>query len=305
MTMKILISGASGLIGRSLTKAFREEGHTVAHFVRAGGAGSPGDIAWDPATANVDVAAMEGVDAVIHLSGASIADRRWSPARKAILRSSRIDSTRLIVDAMGKMQRKPRAFLCASATGYYGNRGDDILTEDSERGIGFLPLLTRDWEAEALRAEEFGIRTVRMRFGIILSADGGALPQMILPFKFGAGGKLGSGKQWMGWIALEDVVGIVEAMIADERYHGAVNVVAPNPVQNEEFTRVLGRVMQRPAIFAAPAFALRLALGEMADALLLASQRAQPERLAAMGYAFRFVDLEGALRAILTKSQNS
>lgn len=303
--MKILISGASGLVGMALTTKFREEGHTVAHFVRPGGVATAGEVAWDPATANVDLAAMEGADAVIHLSGASVANGRWSPARKAILRSSRIDTTRLMVDALGKMRQKPRVLLCASATGYYGNRGDEILTEESDRGIGFLPLLTRDWEAEAMRAEEFGIRTVRMRFGIILSADGGALPQMILPFKWGAGGKLGSGKQWMGWIALEDVVGIVSAMIADVRFHGAVNVVAPNPVRNEEFTQVLARLLRRPAIFAAPAFALRLAVGELADALLLSSQRVQPERLAAIRYKFRHPDLEPALRSILGKTHKS
>jgi uncharacterized protein len=301
--MKILISGASGLVGKALTTKFREEGHAVAHFVRRGAPTSPGDVAWDPAAANVDVAAMEGADAVVHLSGASVANGRWSPARKAILRSSRIDSTRLLVDALGKMQQKPRVFLCASATGYYGNRGDEILTEESERGFGFLSLLARDWEAEAIRAEAIGIRTVRMRFGVILAADGGALPQMILPIKFGAGGRLGSGKQWLSWIALDDVVGIIRALLADERFTGAINVVAPNPVRNEEFTRVLARVLHRPAFLPAPAFALRLALGEMADALLLSSQRVQPQRLAEAGYPFRFANLEPALRAILEKAQ--
>jgi uncharacterized protein (TIGR01777 family) len=300
--MKILISGASGLAGTALTKSFRAERHTVAHFVRPGGAASPGDIAWNPARASVDVAAMEGADAVVHLSGASIGDGRWTAARKAALRSSRVDSTRLLVDALGKMRRKPSAFLCASAIGYYGNRGDEILTEESERGIGFLPLLARDWEAEAIRAEEIGIRTVRMRFGVILSAEGGALPQMIVPFKFGVGGRLGSGKQWMSWIALEDVVGITRAMIADERFHGAINVVAPEPVQNEGFTRVLAHVLHRPAIFPAPAFALRLAFGEMADALLLVSQRVRPARLAAAKYAFQCANLEAALRGILAKT---
>jgi uncharacterized protein len=303
--MKILISGASGLAGAALTKALRAEGHTVAHFVRPGSAAGPGDVAWDPASANVDVAAMEGADAVIHLSGASIADGRWSPARKAILRSSRIDSTRLLVDALGKMRQKPHVFLSASATGYYGNRGDEILTEESERGFGFLPLLARDWEAEAIRAEVTGIRTVRMRFGVILTADGGALPQIVLPFKFGAGGRLGSGKQWFSWIALDDVVGIIREMLTDERFTGAVNLVAPNPVQNVEFTHVLAGVLHRSAIFPAPAFALRLVLGEMADALLLSSQRVRPERLAETGYPFRFANLEPALRWILAKVRNS
>jgi uncharacterized protein (TIGR01777 family) len=248
---------------------------------------------------------MEGADAVIHLSGASIGEGRWTAARKAVLRSSRVDSTRLLVDALGKLRQKPRVFLCASAIGYYGNRGDEILTETSERGTGFLALVARDWEAEAMRAEASGIRPVAMRFGVILSADGGALPRMAVPFKFGVGGRLGSGSQWMSWIALDDVVGIIRAMIADKGFRGAVNVVAPESVRNAEFTRVLARVLQRPAIFPAPAFALRMALGEMVDSLLLVSQRVRPERLAAAGYAFRYADLEAVLRAILGKPRNS
>jgi uncharacterized protein len=299
--MKILISGATGLVGTALTKAFRAEGHTVGHFVRPGAVASSDDVAWDPVTANVNLAAMEAADVVIHLSGASIGNGRWTAARKAILRSSRIDSTRLMVDAMARLRRKPRAFLCASAIGFYGSRGDEILTEESERGIGYLPLLARDWEAEAMRAEVSGIRTVRMRFGVILAAEGGALPRMITPFKFGVGGKLASGKQWMSWIALEDVVGIIRAMIADEKLEGAINAVAPNPLRNEDFTRALAGVMHRPAILPAPAFALRLALGEMADALLLVSQRVKPERLISMNHTFRYTNLESALRAVLAK----
>jgi uncharacterized protein (TIGR01777 family) len=252
--------------------------------------------------ANVDIAAMECADAVIHLSGASIGEGRWTAARKAVLHSSRVDSTRLLVDALGKLKQKPRVFLCASAIGYYGNRGGEVLTEESERGIGFLPLLARDWEAEAIRAEELGVRTVRMRFGVILSDKGGALPRMILPFRLGVGGRLGSGKQWMSWIALEDVVGIIRAMIADERFGGSVNLVTPNPIENVEFTQVLARVLNRPTIFPAPAFALRLALGEMADALLLVSQRVRPERVLAAEYAFQHADLEAALRATLAKA---
>lgn len=299
--MKILISGATGLVGTALTNTFRAEGHTVARFVRPGGTASVGDVAWDPATASVDLAALEGTDVVIHLSGASIGEGRWTVERKALLRSSRIDSTRLLVDALGRLRRKPRAFLCASAIGFYGNRGDEILTEESERGIGYLPLLARDWEAEAMRAEVAGIRTVRMRFGVIFSSVGGALPRMVAPFKFGLGGRLGSGKQWMSWITLEDVVEIIREMIADEQLQGAINVVAPNPVRNEEFTRVLAGVLQRPAVLPAPAFALRLALGEMADALLLVSQRVRAERLVATGYAFRCGSLDAALRRILAK----
>jgi uncharacterized protein (TIGR01777 family) len=242
---------------------------------------------------------MEGTDAVVHLSGASIANGRWTAERKAILRSSRIDSTRVLVDAMMHLRQKPRVFVSASATGYYGDRADEVLTESSEPGTDFLALLARDWEAEATRAEFGGIRTVRLRFGIILSADGGALPKMITPFKFGLGGRLGSGNQWMPWIVLEDAVGIAHAAIADERFAGVLNVVAPNPLRNTEFTRAVASTLHRPAIFAAPAFALRIALGEMAEPLLLSSQRVIPEKLLAIGYPFRFVDLAAALPALL------
>jgi uncharacterized protein len=303
--MKILISGGSGLVGTALVRGLRGQGHTVARLVRSGSVGAAaaaGDIAWEPMSATINVSAMEGADAVVHLSGASIADGRWTPSRKAIIRSSRIDTTRLLVDTLGRLRRKPRVFVCASAIGCYGDRGDEILTEASSIGADFLALAVRDWEAEAGRAELSGIRTVMPRFGVILSGAGGALPKMLLPFRFGLGGRLGSGKQWMSWIALDDVVGIVSMAIADEALMGPLNTVAPNPLTNAEFTRIAAAVLRRPAIFAAPAFALRIALGEMADALLLASQRVIPERLLAAGYAFRFAEFEPALRAALAKA---
>lgn len=304
--MKILISGASGLVGTALAHTLASSGHTVARLARrapeVSRVVSPGDIPWDPAASTVgpdSLNAMEGADAVVHLSGASIADGRWTPARKAMLRSSRVDSTRLLVDALAQLKRKPRVFVAASAVGYYGDRGDEILTESSSPGSGFLASTARDWEVESARAEAIGIRTVILRFGVILSAKEGALPQMLLPFRFGVGGRLGNGQQWMSWIALSDVVGIIEAAIADERYAGPFNVVAPNPVRNAEFTRIVSHALHRPAVFAAPAFALRLALGEMADALLLASQRAVPERLLAAGHRFLFSDFEAALVSLL------
>ncbi len=300
-TMNILISGASGLVGKALVSALRAQGHTVARLKRPGSAASAGDVVWDPMAATVDVPVMEGADAVVHLSGASIAQGRWTAARKAVLRSSRIDTTRVLVDALASLRQKPRVFVCASAIGCYGNRGDGILTESSAIGTDFLALLVRDWEAEATRAEISGIRTVMLRFGVILSADGGALPQMLLPFRFGLGGRLGSGKQWMSWIALADVVGIICSSVADERLAGPLNVVAPNPLRNAEFTRIVGTVLHRPAIFSAPEFALRMALGEMADGLLLASQRVIPERVLAAGYVFRFPEFEPALRAVLDR----
>jgi uncharacterized protein (TIGR01777 family) len=299
--MKILISGASGLVGRALAGVLRAQGHQVARLVRPGSTASADDISWDPSAATVDVAAMEGADAVVHLSGASVAGGRWTPARKASLRSSRIDTTRVLVDALASLRQKPRVFVCASAIGCYGDRGDEILTESSAIGTDFLSLVVRDWEAEAARAEVSGIRTVELRFGVILSAEGGALAAMLRPFKFGMGGRLGSGKQWMSWISLEDAVGVVCSAITDVQLTGPLNVVAPNPLRNAEFTRITAAVLHRPAIFAAPAFALRIALGEMADGLLLASLRVMPERLLATGYQFRSPEFELALRALLDR----
>ena len=295
--MKILISGSSGLIGSAAATALKADGHNVVRLVRPGKAPNPGDVQWDPMRATVDVASLEGVDIVIHLSGAGIADGRWTEERKQLLRSSRIDTTRVLVDSLSRLNQKPQALIVASAIGYYGDRGDEILTESSTNGTDFLALVCRDWEAEASRAAAMGIRTVMLRFGVVLSGKGGALPKMLTPFKLGVGGRLGSGQQWMSWIAIEDVVGIIRHAIASEQVIGPVNVVAPNPVRNEEFTRLLAGMLHRPAIFPAPAFVLRLAMGEMADAVLLSSDRVKPERMLSAGYKFRFEILEPALRA--------
>jgi uncharacterized protein (TIGR01777 family) len=297
--MKVLISGASGLVGTAVADALRKDGHTVGQMVRTGGTARAGDARWDPASGTADLAAMEGADAVICLSGANVGEDRWTAGRKRVLRSSRVDLTRVLVDSLGRLKQKPRVFIAASAIGFYGNRGDEILTESSTAGNDFIAQLARDWETESMRAEGAGIRTVILRFAVILSPKGGALARMVLPFKLGAGGRLGSGKQWMSWVALEDVMEIVRGAIADERMRGPINVAAPGPVQNAEFTRVLARVLHRPAIFPAPAFVLRIALGEMADGLLLASQRVIPEKLCAAGYRFRYENLESALREIL------
>jgi uncharacterized protein len=300
--MRILVSGASGLVGGALVRVLREQGHAVARLVRPGGARGDGDVAWDPHAATVDMAAMEGTDAAVHLSGASIAQRRWSTARKVELRSSRIGTTRLLVDALAKLQKKPRVLVCASATGFYGDRGDEILTESSSNGTDFLALLVRDWEGEAVRAEMSGMRVARLRFGLVFAREGGALPQMLLPFKFGLGGRLGSGRQWMSWVAMEDAIEVICAAIVNEEFKGPLNVVAPNPVRNAEFTRVAGQVLHRPAVFAAPRFALKLALGEVADALV-ASQRVIPERLTKLGFRFRHPEFESALRTILRRAK--
>jgi len=240
-----------------------------------------------------------GPDAAVNLAGASIAGGRWSAERKAVLRASRIDTTRALVEALAKMNVRPSVLVSASAIGIYGNRGDELLTEESKAGADFLAGLAREWEAEALKAEALGIRVVLSRFGIILSREGGALAKMLLPFKLGAGGRLGSGQQWMSWVTLEDVVGILRMAIEKAAVRGAVNVVAPQPVKNAEFTKVLAKALHRPALFPAPAFALRLALGEMADALLLSSQRVAPQKLQQAGYRFLHPELRAALSAIL------
>ena len=299
--MRILISGASGLMGGALTQALRENGHAVARLVRPGGRAEQGDVRWDPGAASIDIAAMEGVEAVVHLSGASIAGGRWTALRKAELRSSRVDTTRVLVDALAHLHQRPCVFVCASAIGYYGDRGDEVLVESCACGTDFLALLARDWEAQAMRAEHAGIRTVRLRFGVILTSQGGALPKMLAPLRWGVGGRLGSGRQWMSWVVLQDAVAVALSAISDERYSGAINLVAPNPVRNAEFTRVAAGILDRPAIFPAPAFALRLALGEMAQPLLLASERVRPARLAELGYSFHFESIEAALVRLLSK----
>jgi uncharacterized protein len=242
---------------------------------------------------------MESTNAILHLAGAGIGDTRWTQERKKILRESRVNSTRILVDAIAKLRQRPRVLLAASAVGYYGDRGDEVLSESSSSGDGFLAGLARDWEAESLRVESLGLRVVLLRFGTILSAKGGALPRISTPFKLGLGGRLGSGKQWISWISLEDVVGVIHAVFADERFSGPVNVVSPNPVPNAQFTATLAHVLHRPGIFPVPAFALRIALGEMADELLLASQRTEPRKLVEAGYMFRFSHLDAALRSVL------
>jgi uncharacterized protein (TIGR01777 family) len=304
--MKILVTGSTGLVGNALVSALVKDGHTVCRLMRpeslvAGGTKDGFNVAWNPATGELGGAAV-GADAVVNLAGASIAGGRWSAGQKAMLRSSRIDTTRALVGALAKMNARPRVLVSASAIGIYGNRGDELLTEESNAGAGFLAELAREWEEEALKAESIGIGVVLARFGIILARDGGALAKMVTPFKLGVGGKLGSGAQWMSWVTLEDVVGILRMAIDKADVRGAVNVVAPKPVQNAEFTKLLASALRRPALFPAPAFALRLALGEMADALLLSSQRVVPSLLERSGYRFLHASLAPALAAVLKKN---
>ena len=305
--MRILISGSTGFLGTALIDSLQGQGHLIARLVRpatikrSGAGSSTQTVPWDPVSGQFDASSAEDSDALIHLAGASIADGRWNKSRKQLLRTSRVDATRHLFGALAKLQRPPRVIVAASAIGYYGNRGDETLTEASAPGNDFLAGLCREWETETARGIEFGARVVIPRFGIILAAHGGALPRMALPFKLGAGGRLGNGRQWMSWITLREVTSIVQFALATSGLAGPVNAVSPNPVRNSEFTNILAKTLHRPALFPAPAFALRLALGEMADALLLVSQRVMPSKLADSGYAFLQPDLASALADVFRK----
>jgi len=302
--MKILITGSTGLVGTALTQDLQRTGHTVCRLVRPGTSPSTSqgfDVNWNPATGELGGAAV-GADAVVNLAGAPIAEKRWTPQRKQLLRSSRVDTTRTLVQALAKMSARPRVFISSSATGIYGNRGDETLTEASEPGTGFLSGIAKEWESEALKAEALGIRVVRARFGVILSKQGGALPQMMRPFQFFVGGKIGPGTQWLSWTTLDDVVAVLRLALENANVTGPLNVVSPQPVTNSQFTKILAAALHRPALFSAPAFALRLALGEMADALLLSSQRVQPAQLQKLNYPFLHPDLKSALKASLASA---
>jgi uncharacterized protein len=331
--MRLLITGSSGLVGTALTQKLVQEGHTVVRLVRSGsgqekekkaaevakssstetnkqaGAGSILNVGWNPQACDLEGAPfgdnrklVEGADAVVNLAGASIAGQRWSAERKALLRSSRVQFTRELVCALEKLNVPPKTLISASAIGYYGDRGDEVLTEESQPGDGFLGLLAQEWEAEAVKAETFGMRAVPVRFGVILAREGGALPQMMRPFQYGVGGRTGSGQQWMSWITLGDAVRVICYALEATEISGAVNAAAPEPVRNADFARELGRIMHRPALLPAPAFALKFALGEMADALLLASQRVMPARLEQCGFRFLHPQLGPALQAVLGRA---
>lgn len=299
--MHVAITGASGLVGSALAPLLTTGGHTVTRFVRR----SPksGEAEWNPERGEVDAATLSSADAVVHLAGDNIADGRWNRAKKQRILESRVQGTRAVAESIAKLENRPKTLVCASAIGWYGSRGDEWLDETSTSGEGFLADVCRQWEAAAQPARDAGVRVVHLRFGVILSPKGGALAKMLFPFKTGGGGIIGSGRQYWSWITIEDVIGAIHHALKHENVSGPVNVVAPNPVTNYEFTKTLGRVLQRPTFVPLPAFAARLVLGEMANELLLASQRVRPAVLERTGYHFRHAQLEDALRALLGRRQ--
>lgn len=296
-TRRVAVTGASGLIGSALVPMLTTGGHRVVRMSRRKASGGSAD--WDPARGEVNQESLAGVDAVVHLAGENIAARRWSAAQKRNIVESRVEGTRVLAEAIAEMDPKPEVFVCASAIGYYGDRGDASVDEASGVGEGFLPEVAEAWESACAAAEAAGIRVVKLRYGVVLSPRGGALAAMMLPFRYGVGGRLGSGSQYWSWVSIDDAVGATHQAIMDERLEGAVNVVAPNAVRNVEFTKALARVLRRPAAMPMPQWAARMALGEMADELLLASMRVVPGRLQARGYTFRQPELEDALRHVL------
>jgi uncharacterized protein len=293
--MNVLISGSSGLVGRHLMRLLRASGHQVTCLVRREPK-SADERSWDPGSGRLEASALEGVHAVVNLAGDNIAQGRWTDAKKKRILDSRVQTAGLLADTIAASPHKPDVFVSASATGFYGSRGDEVLSETSPSGAGFLADVCRQWEAAGMRA---GIRTVFTRFGVILAAEDGALAKMKLPFKLGVGGRIGDGKQYWSWITIEDVVRVILFALTNKSLSGPINVVSPQPVTNAEFTRVLGNVLHRPTIFPMPGFAARIALGEMADEMLLSSARAVPSKLQATGYEFLHPDLKGGLTAAL------
>lgn len=297
--MKVLVSGATGLIGSAFCKSLEAEGHEVLRLSRRK---SEGDVYWQPDSGRFEDSEKEklnGMDAAVHLAGEPVVGR-WNDEKKRRIRESRVGSTRLLCQTLALLPQKPRVIICASAIGYYGDRGDEVLTEESTSGAGFLASVCRDWEAAAEPARAVGIRVVHARIGVVLSKDGGALQKMLLPFKLGLGGTIGSGEQYLSWIAIHDAVRALQFALRMESIGDAMNVVGSAPVTNREFVQTLGEVLRRPAMLPLPAFAARIALGQQAaDELFLASQRVLPEKLFSHGFGFEYSDLEAALRGVL------
>jgi uncharacterized protein (TIGR01777 family) len=295
--MKIVISGASGFLGSALVPALRAAGHDVRRLVRRVPSSSD-EIPWNPARSDLAPAALAGTEAIINLAGENVG-ARWTAARRERILRSRVDATRTLVAAAKQLSPAPLVFLSASAVGFYGDRGDELLDESSAMGHGFLPEVCLAWETHAEAAARAGIRTVFLRFSTILDAKGGALARMLPLFRLGLGGRLGSGTQWMSWVSLPDTLGAIQHALVTPACGGPVNIVAPDPVPNATFTATLAHVLRRPAFLPAPAWALRLAFGRMADEALLSSLRAQPAALRRTGYAFQHPTLEAALQALV------
>jgi uncharacterized protein len=299
--MNILVTGAGGLIGRAAVQRLTESGHRVVPL-RRGAASRDAGPTWDPERGQLDLGPALPLDAVLHLAGESIA-QRWTPGAKARIRASRVDGTRLLSEALARAPQPPKVFVCASATGLYGDRGEEVLDESSSAGKGFLAEVCQEWEAATAAARQRGIRVVHLRLGIVLARQGGALAKMLPFFRLGLGGRLGGGRQYWSWISLDDVLGVVEVALQDSRLSGPVNAVAPEAVTNAAFTTALSQALSRPALLPVPAFVIRTALGEMGRETVLASVRVRPARLLEVGYRFRFPDLDIAFRHMFAGTQ--
>jgi len=302
--MKIGVSGSTGLIGSALTRALNRRDDEVLPLVRR--RVSPGEraVSWDPERGTIDRAGLEGADAVIHLAGENVVGR-WSPAKKQRIYDSRVKGTRLLCDALAGLQRPPATLLAASAIGYYGDRGDEAVTEESAPGEDFLAHVSRDWEAATAPATRAGIRVVNMRIGVVLTTTGGALAKMLPAFRLGLGGPVGSGNQYLSWIVLDDIINAILHLLNHQNLVGPVNMTAPTPLTNRDFARTLGKVLGRPAVVTVPAFALRMAFGTEGAAMLQSGQRVLPARLVASGFDFSFQDVEPALRYLLAPSERA
>ena len=292
--MKILITGSSGLVGSALQSFLQKDGHDIKRLVRSQPT-KANELFWNPDDGVLDATGLEGIDAVVHLAGESIAEGRWTGVKKARIRDSRVKGTTLLSQKLASLKQPPAVLVSASALGYYGNRGDELLTEESSPGSGFLADVCRQWEASTEPAATKGIRIAIARFGLILSKNGGALAKMLLPFRMGAGGQIGSGEQYWSWIDIDDVVRVIDYAMTQDSIRGAINVATPTPVTNAEFTRTLGEVLRRPAVIPIPGMAARAVFGEMANHLLLASARLQPARLIEAGFEFHYPELHAAL----------